>query len=84
MTSKELSNRAKKTVTWGKTFRKYSWTKRTLANFKTTGAAEQKEFSIEYMFRKQKWFIIRLIVNNLKILLFNSGKHCVETTKTSK
>ena len=36
-----------------------------------TGATNQKEFSIEYMFKKQK-------------LLFISEKTCVKTTKTSK
>ena len=38
--------------------KKLSENKRTLANFKITGATEQKEFCFEYMFKKQKWLII--------------------------
>ena len=47
---------------------------------KSLGLPKQKEFSFEYMFDKQKWFIIRLTVNSgkfLKILPLISGKPCV-------
>ena len=53
-----------KTVYWGETIRNYSQTKKTSAKFKTARATEQKEFPFEYMFKKQKWFIIRLTVNS--------------------
>ena len=47
-----------------------------MANFKITWVAEQKEFSIEYMFKKRKWFIIRLNVNsrNLENLVLKLPK----------
>ena len=33
-------------------------------NVKMTRATKEKYFSFEYMFKKQKWFIIRFTVNN--------------------